>query len=230
MGERDTREHILVVEDDAQLAAQITALLGRAGYAVEHHPHIPPDPPEAYARFALVLLDLNLPNGSGLDLLKRLRTGADVPVLVVTARTDVADKVRALQLGADDFVTKPFWPEELVERVKARLRRPVLVRNDVLERGTLRVDLVARRVFVDGREVRLTPTELGILTALAKRPDAAIPREALAEAAFADHADEDELRDARGALDAHVSRLRKKLGGGFVETVWGVGYRLGGAA
>ena len=112
-----------------------------------------------------------------------------------------------------------------VWRVRARLRRPTLARNDVIERGALRVDLARHQVFVDGREVRLTPAEHSILVALAKRPDAAVTRESLAEVAL-----DEETEDVRGTLDAHVSRLRKKLGAECVQTVWGVGYRLGTTA
>jgi two-component system response regulator MtrA len=216
---------VLVVEDDVKLGKQIVDLLTRADFSVEWHKDIPALTKESAARHALVLLDLNLPSGSGMDLLRTLRADVDVPVLVVTARADVIDRVRALQLGADDYVTKPFWPEELLERVRARLRRPTLARNDVIERGALRVDLARHQVFVDGREVRLTPAEHSILVALAKRPDAAVTRESLAEVAL-----DEETEDVRGTLDAHVSRLRKKLGAECVQTVWGVGYRLGTTA
>ncbi|MCA8968072.1 MAG: response regulator transcription factor, partial [Planctomycetes bacterium] len=126
---------------------------------------------------ALVILDLMLPGVGGMDILADLRARSEVPVLVLSARHDSHDKVRALRLGADDYMTKPFWPDELIERVRARLRRPVLQRGDVIELGALRLDLAIPEVRVDGELVALTPTELAFLTALAKRPGQALTRE-----------------------------------------------------
>ena len=143
--------------------------------------------------------------------------------MILSARDDAADKVRALKLGADDYVTKPFWPEELIARVTARLRRPTMERSDVVRVGALGIDLTARRVEVDGALVELTPAEWSVLAALAKRPGAAVSRESLVEQAL-----DSEREGAARTLDVHVSRLRKKLGraGAQVATVWGVGYRL----
>ena len=216
---------ILLIEDDEALGAQVVEHLRRAGYEAvwlrdggELDAHAPDS-------FGLHVLDLMLPGVFGLDLLKRLRAGSDVPVLVLSARNDTATRVRALQLGADDYLTKPFWPEELVERVRARLRRPVLQRSDAIELGALRIDLHARTVTVDGQPVALTAAELGILGALARRRGAPVTRQALVDQVL------DGDRDgAARTLDVHVSRLRKKLGGAgaAIETVWGIGYRLGG--
>jgi two-component system response regulator MtrA len=141
---------------------------------------------------------------------------------VLSARNDTADKVRALQLGADDYMTKPFWPEELVERVRARLRRPTLARGAVVEVGALRIDLDTHEVHVRGERVDLTRVEFDFLAMLAERPGAALTRRKIAERVL------DPERDgSERTLDVHVSRLRKKLGRGtFVETVWGIGYRL----
>jgi len=171
----------------------------------------------------LVVLDLMLPGTYGMDLLKLYRQRSEVPVMILSARDDAADKVRALKLGADDYVTKPFWPEELIARVTARLRRPTMERSDVVRVGALGIDLTARRVEVDGALVELTPAEWSVLAALAKRPGAAVSRESLVEQAL-----DSEREGAARTLDVHVSRLRKKLGraGAQVATVWGVGYRL----
>ncbi len=216
-------ERILVVEDDDQLGAQITSRLRAEGYEVtwlrDGSEAARADP----SSFALVLLDLMLPGTYGLDLLKRFRKTSDVPVLVVTARDHPADRVRGLELGADDYVTKPFWPEELLARVKARLRRPVMTRGERLVVGGLCIDLGGRRVEVGGEAVELTRVELDLLAMLAKRPGQAITRAALAEAVL----DPDKQGTER-TLDVHVSRLRKKLGpeGKRIATVWGIGYRL----
>jgi DNA-binding response OmpR family regulator len=214
---------VLLVEDDEDLGRQIVDHLREAGYEPAWVRTGSQALQAAPRDFSLMILDLMLPGVPGLDVLKRLRERSDLPVLILSARNDTADKVRALQLGADDYVTKPFWPEELLARVRARLRRPVLQRTDVLEAGDLRVDLVARRVAVAGRPVDLTKVEFDLLAALARRPGAAISRGWLAE-----HVLDPEREGTERTLDVHISRLRKKLGpcGRCVATVWGVGYRL----
>ncbi len=214
---------ILLVEDDDVLGGQVAGRLRDAGFETIwlrdgddalHHDARPYD---------LVILDLMLPGAHGLDVLKRLRSHADTPVLVLSARKTAPDKVRALGLGADDYMTKPFWPEELLARVAARLRRPDLRRGERLTFGDVALDLGARRVESDGREITLTRAEFDLLAALARRPGAALSRAWLLE---------NVLDPERGAtertLDNHVSRIRRKLGasGAHVVTVWGVGYRL----
>jgi len=214
---------VLLVEDDEKLGRQIVDNLSEAGFEATWAKTgtealgINPEP------FSLLVLDLMLPGAHGLDVLKHLRRGSDVPVLVLSARNDTADKVRALELGADDYVTKPFWPEELVARVQARLRRPTLQRAGLIEAGDLAIDLVSRRVHVAGDSIELTKVEFDLLAALARRPGAAIPRSWLVENVL----DPDRAGTER-TLDVHVSRLRKKLGpcARCVATVWGVGYRL----
>jgi two-component system response regulator MtrA len=173
--------------------------------------------------YGLLVLDLMLPGAHGLDVLKHWRSKSDAPVLVLSAKTDTTIKVRALELGADDYLTKPFWPEELLARVTARLRRPVLAREGVLETGAIRVDLNARRAFVEEREMELTRVEFELLASFARRPGSAIARSWLVE-----HVLDPEREGGERTLDVHVSRLRKKLGpaGARIETVWGVGYRL----
>lgn len=216
-------ERILVVEDDEKLGASVVASLSREGLDVTWQK----DGDEA-ARldphaFDLVILDLMLPGKYGLDLLKLFREQCDVPVLILSARDDASDKVRALKLGADDYVTKPFFPEELVARVRARLRRPSLDRTGALRVPGLVIDVEARVVRLESGEVELTRVELDLLIALARRAGSAITRAALVRAA---------LDPATGGhertLDVHVSRLRKKLGpvGEQIQTVWGIGYKL----
>ena len=129
-------ERVLLIEDDRELGAQIVATLHKAGFGVTWWTEgRVPDP----TGIDLVIVDLMLPGMYGLDILKALRAQSDTPALVLSARNDTTDKIRALKLGADDYMTKPFWPEELVERVKARLRRPTLARSDVIEVGPLRI-------------------------------------------------------------------------------------------
>jgi two-component system response regulator MtrA len=219
------KQRILLVEDDRELGEDLRDRLARAGYV----PTWLKDGEEALAAdpslYALVLLDLGLPGAYGLDVLKRYRTQSEVPVMIVTARDQTADKVRGLALGADDYITKPFWPEELLARIQARLRRPSMKREDDsrITVGGLVVDVEGSIVTVDGVPVELTRAELSILGVLARRAGRAVTRSDLVDEA---------LDGARGGsdrtLDVHVSRLRKKLGseGKRLATVWGIGYRL----
>jgi DNA-binding response OmpR family regulator len=216
-------DRILLIEDDHELSKQILATLRTAGFEPtcwSAGRHVEPD---ALAGLSLVILDLMLPGTYGLDILKELRAaGAEVPVLVLSARNETADKVRALQLGADDYMTKPFWPQELVERVRARLRRPSMHRGETLILGKLHVDFASRTVEVDGHAVDLTRVEFKLLTALARRQGVALTRGWLVE-----HVLDPDREGSERTLDVHVSRLRKKLGSEVkLETVWGIGYRL----
>lgn len=214
---------LLLIEDDEKLGLQIVEHLREAGFethwlrdgdrALEVNPR----------DFALVILDLMLPGAFGLDVLKHLRAQSDLPVLVLSAKNETGVKVRALELGADDYVTKPFWPEELLARISARLRRPGLERDGRIEIEGLTIDIGARAVRVDANAVDLTRVEFELLLALARRPNQALSRAWLAE-----HVLDPERDGNERTLDVHASRLRKKLGtkGALVTTVWGVGYRL----
>lgn len=216
-------ERILLVEDDPQLGSQIVEHLSGAGFEPiwwkEGRNLMPGELPEV----SLVVLDLMLPGTYGLDMLKAIRAFSEVPVLILSARNDTLDKVRSLKLGADDYMTKPFWPEEFVERVRARLRRPTLQKEEVIvEVGPLRLDFHAREVRVQGKVVELTRVEFELLAALARRPREAVTRQWLVE-----HVLDPEREGTERTLDVHVSRLRRKLQPvQCVETVWGVGYRL----
>lgn len=213
---------VLIIEDDMQLGEQILQHVQQAGYEATWMTEGRPLTPKDLGGIELVVLDLMLPGTHGFDILKQLREYSDVPVLVLSARDDTVDKIRGLRLGADDYLTKPFWPDELVERVRARLRRPVLRRDADLHFGPLQIDRGARTVAMHGQQVNLTRVELDLLLVLAERPGAAVTRRYLVERIL----DADRDGDER-TLDAHVSRLRKKLGADQpVETVWGIGYRL----
>ncbi|MCB9596839.1 MAG: response regulator transcription factor [Sandaracinaceae bacterium] len=216
-------ERILVVEDDAKLGAQIVEQLERAGWDVKWIDDGDVAAREEPAPYSLVILDLMLPGTYGLDVLKRYRKTSDVPVLILTARDHPADRVRGLELGADDYVTKPFWPEELVARVKARLRRPVMTRAEGVAVGALRIDLSARAVSVAGEAIELTKVEFDLLAELVRRPGQALTRDALVDRVL----DPERMGTAR-TLDVHMSRLRKKLGveSKRIATVWGIGYRF----
>jgi DNA-binding response OmpR family regulator len=214
---------LLLVEDDERLGAQVVATLREAGYDPVWLKDGGQASEASIEGVSLVILDLMLPGLPGLDVLQRLRNQSDVPVLILSARNETVDKVRSLKLGADDYLTKPFWPEELLARVAARLRRPTLQRTGPVQLGDLSVDTEQRRVFVDGQPVELTRVEFDILAALVRRPGAAISR-----AFLVGHVLDPEREGGERTLDVHVSRLRKKLGatGRAILTVWGVGYRL----
>ncbi len=214
---------ILLIEDDKNLGEQIVTHLMRDGFEVtwiqDGHAALDADPKQ----HDLVVLDLMLPGAHGLDILKIYRETAQTPVLVLSARNETTTKVRALALGADDYVTKPFWPEELLARIQARLRRPLLHAVEVVETGALRIDLASRTVTNGGQQVELTKIEFDLLAALAQRIGAAITRQSLVDRVL----DPDREGTSR-TLDVHFSRVRKKLGpeGARIATVWGVGYRL----
>jgi DNA-binding response OmpR family regulator len=216
-------DRVLILEDDERLGQQVSDSLAEAGYETVWIRDGRSAGPEAFEGASLIVLDLMLPGEHGLDILKRLRRDSDVPVLVLSARNETADKVRALKLGADDYVTKPFWPDELLARVAARLRRPVLQRSSAVKVGELTVDLDQRRVTVAGEPVDLTRVEFDLLAALVRRQGAAVSRTWLAE-----HVLDPEREGGERTLDVHMSRLRKKLGtaASAIATVWGVGYRL----
>jgi two-component system phosphate regulon response regulator PhoB len=222
---------ILVVEDERDIAALVAFHLMKEGYRVRTA-ESGQEALEAAAveRPDLVLLDLMLPGFSGYQVLQELRRRpdlAEVPVVVLTARRDEADRVMGLELGADDYVTKPFSPRELVLRVAAVLRRaqsPALAGGGrTLRAGPIVIDLNALRVLVDDTELELTPTEYKLLVTLIERRGRVQTRRQLLEHAWEIHA-QIETR----TVDMHVQRLRTKLAehGGLIETVRGFGYRF----
>ncbi len=222
---------ILVVEDDRDIAALVAYHLTKEGYQVrtaaggaEALDAVSEERPD------LVVLDVMLPGHSGLDVLREIRRRpdlADLPVIMLTARREETDRIAGLELGADDYVTKPFSPQELVLRIRAVLRRaqslPVAGATRTLRGGPIVVDLNAMRVEVDGAEIQLTPTEYRLLVSLMERRGRVQSREQLLRAAWDIH-----VRIETRTVDMHVQRLRSKLGdaGRFIETVRGFGYRF----
>ena len=215
---------ILVVEDDEALARQLVDTLTGEGFRVTRVSDGSAALAMDAARFQLVILDLMLPTTYGLDVLERIRSrGSDVPVLVLSGLRESSDVVRAFDLGADDYVTKPFWPEQLLARVRARIRRPTLDDRRGHAVGPLFVDEARHVVVADGATVSLTHNELRLLTCLARRPGTVRTRSRLIEEVFESDAFEDTRR-----LEVLVSRVRRKLGdhAHLLETVRGTGYRL----
>lgn len=217
---------LLVIEDDGLLGEALCAELRGAGWILSWARDAFRGRQQLEGDWDAILLDLGLPDGSGLDLLRELReTGSRVPVVVLTARVRGRDKVKALDLGADDYVTKPFWTEEVLARLRAVLRRsggqaPPVSRT--LRLGGCVLNLDARRLSRGDEVVALTPTEYAILEYLAERLDRPVRRAQISDAVL-------EVEDAHEtALQAHVSRLRRKLGrdADRLQTVWGIGYRL----
>ena len=175
---------------------------------------------------ALILLDLNLPDMDGLEVCRRIREKNRIPIIMLTARGDETDRVVGLELGADDYVPKPFSPRELLARLRAVLRRTAPEGEPPLVVGNLSVDLQAREVRVSGGAVELTALEFDLLVALARRPGRVVPREVLLE-----EAGRSDVTVSDRTVDVHVSHLRRKLGDDprsprLIKTVRGVGYVL----
>ena len=223
--------HLLVVEDDEAIAVPLVRGLERSGYEVTH---------VATGRAALdavgvgggvgggvdlVLLDLGLPDLDGYEVCRRLRAASGVPVIVVTARGDEGDRVLGLELGADDYVVKPFGIRELVARVRAVSRRTVPEPAGPQRVGALEIDRRTRRVAVGGHEVALAPKEFELLALLADDPGAVVGRAEIMDEVWDPH-----WYGPTKTLDVHVASLRRKLGDPrWIETVRGVGFRLGTA-
>lgn len=209
----------LVVEDDPAVAEPLIQGLQRNGIEVEHVVYAG-EVLAASASADVVILDLGLPDGEGLDVLRELRKHADIPVIIATARGDETDRIIGLELGADDYVVKPFSVRELAARIRAVARRRRV--DPPTETGRLVIDRSQRRVIVDGAEVDLTAKEFDLLAVLAEEPGRAVTRQELFSRVW------DPVWIGTGkTLDVHVASLRKKLGdASMIETVRGVGYRL----
>ncbi len=232
VGVAHERATVLVVEDDPTLLRTLAYNLGREGYRV-----LTAADGEAglalarqeLARLDLVVLDLMLPKLSGLQVLRHLRAETDIPILILSARVEEQDRIDGLELGADDYVVKPFALRELLARVRAGVRRravPAAQPPSVLFRGPLRIELERRRVLVGEQEIPLRPKEYGLLVALAFEPGRVFGRQNLLDAVWG----EDVIVDDR-TVDVHISWLRGKLSAAgldaqTIQTVYGAGYRF----
>ena len=218
---------VLVVEDETSIASFVALYLKNAGYrvqtagtgqeALDALSHDRPD---------LVILDLMLPDIDGIEVCRRIRRGSDLPILMLTARDEDVDKIIGLEVGADDYLTKPFNPRELVARVKSILRRAVPERREPQERqlthGPLQIDAGRREVHVDGKEVQLAPKEFDLLWELLDHRGLVLTRDQLLERVWGYTF----AGDTR-TVDVHVRQLRRKLGDASpIVTVWGVGYKV----
>jgi len=224
-----SKQKILIIEDERALVEVLTYNLRKEGFEV----HSATDGQDGLRRAQtilpdLVILDLMLPVIEGLEVCRVLKTGArtrDIPLLMLTARSEEVDEIVGFQMGADDYVTKPFKIKPLIQRIKALLRRKKTpaAEGDVVAAGGVEIDRAQHRAVADGQELNLTPTEFRLLWALVRQPGRAFSRHDLMEAAMGD----DALVLER-TIDVHVKSLRQKIGSRAeqIETVRGVGYRF----
>lgn len=220
---------ILVVDDEPEIVRLVRAYLERAGFAVV----TASEGREALAVFRhehpnLIVLDLNLPGMDGLDVCRAMRHDSDIPIIMLTARLEETDRLIGLELGADDYVVKPFSPREIVARVRAVLRRSegTPVRPEVVSATGVTMDLTRRTASADGQPLDLTATEFDLLTLLVEHPGQVFTRLQLL-----DRMQGTAYEGYERTIDAHIKNLRKKLGDDpqeprFIETVRGVGYRF----
>jgi DNA-binding response OmpR family regulator len=222
-------QRILVVDDEESILKVVDYALSQEGFEV----HTASDATGGefllgQIRPDLVILDIMLPEKSGLDVAKDIRETSNVPIIMLSARGDEVDRILGLEFGADDYVTKPFSPRELVSRVKAILRRTAgsADEHSRIAVGGIEIDPASRQVYLDGEPVHLTTSEYGILTLLARHPGKAFSRQAILGALW----DESPVGDER-AVDVHIHNMREKVevdpkNPTYILTVRGFGYRL----
>ncbi len=214
---------ILLVEDDDAIAASLISGLATSGMTVRRVSNgadaVAAEIPD------VVLLDIGLPDFDGFEVCRRIRQKSQVPIIMLTARDEEIDRVFGLEIGADDYVTKPFGLRELIARIRAVSRRRVAVdlpASEILEIGNLKLDLSTRRVYMSGKEVELTTKEFDLLAYLAEHPGIVHRRTDIMESVW-----DANWYGPTKTLDAHVAAVRKKLGNAdWIEAVRGVGFRL----
>ena len=228
-----SKQKILIVDDDNNIAELIALYLTKECFETK----IVNDGEEALREFAsfrpdLIILDLMLPGVDGFEICRQIRMRKNTPVIMVSAKKDDIDKIRGLGLGADDYMTKPFSPSELVARVKAHLARyerlvnSSVQENDIIEVRGIKIDKTARRVWVDGEERAFTTKEFDLLTFLAQNPNHVFTKEEL----FREIWDMESVGDI-ATVTVHIKKIREKIEKQsskpqYIETIWGVGYRF----
>ncbi len=224
---------ILIIEDETAIAELERDYLELSGYEVTiAEDGLKGKRAALEEEYNLVILDLMLPGSDGFEICKAIREAKDIPILMVSAKKDEVDKIRGLGLGADDYMTKPFSPSELVARVKAHLQRyerlvgSGIRENKVVETRGLRIDKTARRVFVNGEEKAFTTKEFDLLTYLAENPNRVFSKDELFRAIW----DMDSVGDI-ATVTVHIKKVREKIetdtaNPQYIETIWGVGYRF----
>ena len=224
---------ILIIEDEEAIADLEKDYLELSGFEVETSARGDKGMQEALkGDYDLVVLDLMLPGVDGFEVCRKIREKKDIPIIMVSAKKDDIDKIRGLGLGADDYMTKPFSPSELVARVKAHLARydrlvgSAVKPNDIIEIRGLKIDKTARRVYVDGQEKNFTTKEFDLLTFLAENPNHVFSKEEL----FRKIWNMDSVGDI-ATVTVHIKKIREKVEYNtskpqYIETIWGVGYRF----
>jgi len=224
---------ILIIEDEEVIADLEKDYLELSGFEVEIKNNGKDGLAEALkGDFSLVILDLMLPEMDGFEVCKRIREERNIPIIMVSAKKEDIDKIRGLGLGADDYMTKPFSPSELVARVKAHLNRydrlvgSTQKKNDLIEIRGLQIDKTARRVWVDKEEKAFTTKEFDLLAFLAENPNRVFTKEEL----FREIWDMDSIGDI-ATVTVHIKKIREKVeydsaNPQYIETIWGVGYRF----
>jgi DNA-binding response OmpR family regulator len=222
-------QKILVVDDELDIVKVVRAYLEQSGYRVI----TASDGEQALATFRheqpdLIVLDLHLPKMDGLDVCRAIRRDSNVPIIMLTARVEETDRLIGLEIGADDYIVKPFSPREVVARVRTVLRRstPALVQPSLITVGALTIDPLKHEVQLHGRSIDLTPSEFNILLAMASQPGRAFSRMDLLDAAQGES-----YEGYERSIDVHIKNLRQKLGDEprtptYILTVYGVGYKF----
>lgn len=215
---------ILVVEDDPRIASQLVGRLKRDGFSVELIQNGEVAVQTCLAQpFDMILLDLGLPGMSGFEVMDALRHRCSVPILVLTAQQDLEGRVRSFRSGAVDWMAKPFFMEELLERIRVRLHQREVSATRFLTKGRLHIDLDKRTLSVSDKPVVLGAIEFNLLTYLIEREGRAISRQQLIQ-----HVLSPDSRHTERTIDSHIAHIRGKLGdvGQAIRTVWGIGYRF----
>ncbi|WP_066689304.1 response regulator transcription factor [Christensenella intestinihominis] len=220
------KQNILVIDDDKNIREVVKLYLRKEGYEVTEAADGAIGADLFFGKqYDLVILDIMMPVQDGIETIKQIRAKSNVPVIMLTAKGETFDKVLALELGADDYIVKPFDPKELVARVKAVIRRSNQEdKSDILEYPNLKIDMQNYQVIYEGKEVQMPPKEIELLYFLASRPNKVFTRDQLLEQVWGF----EYFGDSR-TVDVHIKRLREKFKDDEpwqIKTVWGVGYKF----